>query len=138
MNILKFDDFINESKVDSKDDELEKVYLKYSKEDYFGYKDDIKSKIEEWEHACKKGDKTALKVTKEDIEKEFEKIEKKHFEDLVTKMKKWIKEKDVDALIKHVRYDQKISLEIYSILTGDNIKNKTNAQLKDYFKSKYE
>jgi len=101
--------------------------------DYFGFNEQLKGAIEGWKTACDGGDINALLYSEEDIRNLFNTHNKRSFNYLVNSIKILIDTKDITQLIERIRYDQKISLKIYSILTGVNICKYNNKQLKEYF-----
>lgn len=117
--------------------QLDSLFNKLNDTDYFGYAFLIEQKIKEWEHFCSKGDKAALCVTKDQIIENIKTIEKNGFNKMVDNILKWIDQKDTQSLIKNIRYDQKASLSIYLILTGDNLKGFSNKVIEQHFVKKY-
>ena len=87
--------------------QLNSIYQKYSAIDYWGY---------EGQNAG---------------------VERSGFDWLVNKTREMIEAADTAQLIERIRYDQKVMIEIYQVLTGDNLKGKSNKQLAVYFNGKY-
>ena len=107
------------------------------KSDYFFNQNSCKQKIEEWKYFKDKGDEKALEMSEEDIKLSFEYLDYVMLIRLIAMYDKLIKEKNTKELISKVRYDQKLSLRVYEILTGEKIEGKNNKQLAEYFKTKY-
>lgn len=117
--------------------QLESIYEKYHDLDYWGYGDSLKSQLNSWRNAYAKGDKGALKYTEQDIIDNMWKHERMDFDRIVSSVREMIYNKDVTMMISRLRYDQKVSLEIYEVLTGEKIKGMSNKELSQYFTSKY-
>ena len=87
--------------------QLNSIYHKYSAIDYWGY---------EGQNAV---------------------AERSGFDWLVNKAREMIEAADTAELIERIRYDQKVMIDIYEVLTGNNLKGKSNKQLAIYFNDKY-
>lgn len=116
---------------------LEEIYEKYHNLDYWGYGDSLKSQLKSWKYAYDRGDKGALKYTEQDIIDNMWKRERMDFDAIVNSVRDMVSNKDLAKMISRLRYDQKVSLEIYEVLTGEKIKGMSNKQLSEYFTSKY-
>ena len=116
---------------------LEAIYEKYHNLDYWGYGDLLKSQLNSWRNAYAKGDKGALKYTEQDIIDNMWMREKMDFDKIVNSVRDMVSKKDLAMMISRLRYDQKVSLEIYELLTGEKIKGMSNKELSQYFTSKY-
>lgn len=116
---------------------LEAIYEKYHNIDYWGYGDTLKSQLNSWRNAYAKGDKGALKYTEQDIIDNMWMREKMDFDKIVNSVRDMVSKKDLAMMISRLRYDQKVSLEIYEVLTGEKIKGMSNKELSQYFTSKY-
>lgn len=116
---------------------LEAIYEKYHNSDYWGYGDSLKSQLNSWRNAYAKGDKGALKYTEQDIIDNMWMREKMDFDKIVNSVRDMVSKKDLAMMISRLRYDQKVSLEIYEVLTGEKIKGMSNKELSQYFTSKY-
>ena len=123
--------------MESIEQKLDAIYKKYSEKDYWGTKRSIDNKIREWELAIGKGDANAQKFTKQDIIDGFEKQDRAGFEYMVQKIKKRIEDKDVKGLKSGIRYDQKMSQDVYEVLTGKSLKGMNNKELGEYFDVTY-
>jgi ribosomal protein S18 acetylase RimI-like enzyme len=117
--------------------QIEAIYEKYHNIDYWGYKDSLNSQLGSWRNAYARGDKGALKYTEQDIIDNMWKREKMDFDTIVNSVRDMVSKKDLAKMISRLRYDQKVSLEIYEVLTGEKIKGMSNKQLSEYFTSKY-
>lgn len=116
---------------------IESIYEKYHNQDYWGYKDTLASQLKSWKNAYDKGDVGALKYTEQDIIDNIYQREKIDFDRIVKNIQDMIATRNLKDLISRIRYDQKVSLDIYEVLTGEKIKGKTNSQLAEYFNEKY-
>jgi hypothetical protein len=116
---------------------LEAIYEKYHNSDYWGYGDSLKSQLKSWKYAYERGDVGALKYTEQDIIDNMWKRERIDFDTIVNSVRNMVSKKDLAMMISRLRYDQKVSLEIYEVLTGEKIKGMSNKELSQYFTSKY-
>ena len=87
--------------------QLDSIYQKYSAIDYWGY---------EGQNAG---------------------TERSGFDWLVNKTREMIEAKATAELIERIRYDQKVMIDIYQVLTGNNLKGMSNKTLATYFNNKY-
>lgn len=118
-------------------DKLDTLYKKYSEKDYWGTKAVKENKLKEWELALSKGDKNAEKFTRQDIIDTYEKMDRAGFDYMVNKIKTRIDEKNTKELKSGIRYDQKLSQDIYELFTGKSLKGMNNKQLGEYFDQTY-
>lgn len=116
---------------------IESIYDKYRSRDYWGYKDTLASQLKSWKNAYDKGDVGALKYTEQDIIDNIYQRERFDFDRIVNNIRAMIDTRNLKELVSRIRYDQKVSLDIYKVLTNEDIKGKTNSQLAEYFKEKY-
>ncbi len=114
---------------------LDAIFKKYAAKDYWGYEPDMK--VKEWQYAVERGDANAKKYTEKDVRDNIAKLERNGFDWMVNKYKELIETKNVAELKSRVRYDQKVSLEIYEVLTGEKIAGKSNKQLAEYFDNEF-
>ena len=118
-------------------DKLDALYKKYAEKDYWGTKAVKENKLKEWELALSKGDKGAEKFTRQDIIDTYEKMDRAGFDHMVNKIRTRIDEKNAKELKSGIRYDQKLSQDIYELFTGKSLKGMNNKQLGEYFDQTY-
>lgn len=123
---------------DAQKAKLKVIFEKFAAKDYWGYKYQLASRIEYWKKLVAAKDESAMKYTEQDIRDSFSAQERIAFATIVNSLYKFITEKNVQKLKDRVRYDQKVSLEVYEVLTGESLKGKSNKELIEYFKKKYE
>ena len=102
------------------EDAKNKLFLKYHDKDYFGFNPITVNKISEWERAKENGDRVVMKYTEKDIIKFMYDLEMKQFSIVFEKIKDAINKKKIQCLKDSVRYDQKLSLDTYLLITGVN------------------
>lgn len=103
---------------------------------YFWHKERVQTQVNNWEKAVKEWQEEALSYTKEDIVNHYELLYT--HEVILRFLKVW---QDIidkkESIIESIRYDNVITLEIFTIITGIPTKWLSNKKLKpiikDYF-----
>jgi len=113
--------------------QFEKVYNKYVAKDYFGTNDLIENKEKFRIQKAKEGDELAIRTTRADIENMFRAEDYKNNLNYFKKLKGFVDAGDHASLKKHVRPNQKLTIELMGIITGKDLKGYTSQVKMDEF-----
>lgn len=121
-------------------EKIENLFIKLYNEDYFHKNEQLQTTYENWIRALDAGVGGAKKYTLDDISQHYIDIFEGTLYDVVTRIlepiQKAIEDKDKETLISKVRYDQKLSVGIFIILTGLKVSSRpTNKELRKLINS---
>ena len=114
--------------LDLKQKAVEAIYDKYRSKDYFSDDKTIENKIEYWKQMGKPKPYTEEKIRNQ-MNENFKAKTMQYLTNVVNKIKSY----DTAWLISNIRHDQKLLKEVFTEVTGRNINNYSNAQLKEVF-----
>ena len=110
-------------------EKIENLFIKLYNENYFYTDDQLQHTYDNWLHALENNVDGAKDYTLNGICQHYTNIFVDTFYTFVTytlePLKKAIENKDKGTLIKKVRYGQKLSIGIFTILTGLEVSNRT-------------
>ena len=112
-----------------KNDHFNSIYKKYDSKDYFCKKDHLNTVLNNWRRSLNNNDPGASEYTEQDI---IDHVNAKFyllFRNMCAKIENAVNEKNVDLLKNTIRYDQKVSKEIFEFLTGLSLP-KSNKEIK--------
>ena len=115
---------------------FDKIYNAFNNKDYWDTAGQIKTLIGNWERAKAKGDKGTDDYTKEDIIKFVQDKNREQTLVLYEKIKRAIKDNDINYLKSRLRHDQKVSQAFFMDITGKKLPKTTkeiHKFLEDFF-----